>query len=75
VHPAFGDLFVTFENRGLVLRFGGGQIGDLVSLGDHRFRVTWRGPDHYRGVVTFGARGNRLEQLTLQFPAATFTRK
>jgi CubicO group peptidase (beta-lactamase class C family) len=75
VHPAFGDVFVTHENGGLVLRFGGGQIGDLVSLGDHRFRVTWRGPDHYRGVVTFAARGERPEQLTLQFPAATFTRK
>ncbi len=74
-HPAFGDLLVTYENGDLVLRLGGGQIGDLVSLGDHRFRVTWRGPDHYRGVVTFAARGERPEQLTLEFPAATFTRK
>jgi len=74
-HYAFGDLFVTFENGGLVLRFDGGQIGDLVSLGDHRFRVTWRGADHYRSIVTFAAGGEGPEQLTLQFPAATFTRK
>ena len=74
-HPAFGDLSVTFENDRLVLRIDRGQVGDLVSLGDHRFRVTWRGPDHYRGVVTFAAPDKRPEQLTLQFPALTFTRK
>ena len=74
-HPAFGDLFVTFENDRLVLRIDRGQIGDLVSLGDHRFRVTWRGPNHYRDLVTFAARNNRPEQVTLQFPAVTFTRK
>jgi CubicO group peptidase (beta-lactamase class C family) len=74
-HPAFGDVSVIFENDRLVLRIDRGQIGDLVSLGDHRFRVTWRGPDHYRGVVTFATRDSRSEQLTLQFPGVTFTRK
>ncbi|MFN2399167.1 MAG: serine hydrolase [Gemmatimonadaceae bacterium] len=74
-HPAFGDLFVTHENGGLVLRFGGGQIGDLVSVGGHTFRVTWRGPERYRGIVRFTARTDRPEELTLQFPAATFARK
>lgn len=74
-HPAFGDLFVTHENGSLVLRFGAGQIGDLVSLAEHRFRVTWRGPGRYSTVVTFATSGDRPEQLTLQFPAATFARK
>ena len=74
-HPALGDLIVTLKDGGLVLRFDGGQIGDLVSLGDHRFRVTWGGPDQFRGVVTFAARSERPELLTLEFPAATFTRK
>lgn len=74
-HDAYGDVSIKQVGGKLLLSFVGGQAGDLEGWGKDRFRVNWRGPDHFRTFVTFSVTGGTAESLTLQFPDATFRRR
>lgn len=74
-HPAFGDVAVEEVRGQLVLRFVGGQVGDLQGWGRETFRVNWRSPDGYRTFVTFSLSEGAVASLTLEYPRATFRRR
>jgi len=52
-HPLYGDLELTEEGGGLVLRFGPSYTGDLTPWHYETFRATWRDAYMGKSFITF----------------------
>jgi hypothetical protein len=74
----YGDVTITLENGGLVLRFGRSPafVGDLVHWQYDTFQTRWRTPNLAEAFVTFTLRPNGAVDyftMTAQSPDADFS--
>lgn len=67
VHSAFGEVKMTQEKGGLVLRLVGGKTGDLGHWHYDVFRIYWRGPDGIREFASFAVNpAGRVDELKME---------